>query len=101
MPASLFPAVNPKLIKDYGHNSLRKVKTDKADAKKIASYTLDNWLDLRQYTGMDTLRKQLKTMNTQLDFFTKQKTAAKNNLIRPFGSDLSWRERLLQQPGTQ
>lgn len=74
-------AVNPKLIKDYGHNSLRKVKTDKADAKKIARYTLDNWLDLRQYTGMDTLRKQLKTMNTQLDFFTKQKTADKNNLI--------------------
>ncbi|MEG0377168.1 MAG: IS110 family transposase [Eubacterium sp.] len=74
-------AVNPKLIKDYGHNSLRKVKTDKADAKKIAGYTLDNWLDLRQYTGMDTLRKQLKTMNTQLGFYTKQKTAAKNNLI--------------------
>ena len=55
-------AVNPKLIKDYSHNSLRKVKTDKADAKKIACYTLDNRLDLFQYTGMDTLRKQLKTM---------------------------------------
>ena len=26
-------AVNPKLIKDYGNNSLRKVKTDKADAR--------------------------------------------------------------------
>lgn len=25
-------AVNPKLIKDYGNNSLRQVKTDKADA---------------------------------------------------------------------
>ena len=29
-------AVNPKLIKDYGNNSLRKVKTDKADSRKIA-----------------------------------------------------------------
>lgn len=27
-------AVNPKLIKDYGNNSLRQVKTDKADALK-------------------------------------------------------------------
>ena len=34
-------AVNPKLIKDYGNNSLRKVKTDKADARKIARYGLD------------------------------------------------------------
>ena len=39
-------AVNPKLIKDYGHHSLRKVKTDKADALKIARYALDNWQDL-------------------------------------------------------
>ena len=31
-------AVNPKLIKDYGNNSLHKVKTNKADAKKIARY---------------------------------------------------------------
>lgn len=29
-------AVNPLLIKQYGNNSLRKVKTDKADAMKIA-----------------------------------------------------------------
>lgn len=32
--AGLFvSAVNPKLIKDYGNNTLRKVKTDKADAR--------------------------------------------------------------------
>lgn len=73
--------VNPKLIKDYGTNSLRKVKTDKADALKIARYTLDNWQDLCQYTSMDTLRNQLKTLNRQFAFYTKQKTALKNNLI--------------------
>lgn len=33
-------AVNPKLIKDYGNNTLRKVKTDKADSRKIARYGL-------------------------------------------------------------
>lgn len=33
-------AVNPLLIKQYGNNSLRKVKTDKADSMKIAKYAL-------------------------------------------------------------
>ena len=49
-------AVNPKLIKDFGDESLRAPKTDKADSKKIARFALDRW--------------------------TKdQKTAMKNNLI--------------------
>lgn len=34
-------AVNPLLIKEYGANSLRRVKTDKADAVKIARYCED------------------------------------------------------------
>ncbi len=42
-------SVNPKLIKDYGNNSLRKVKMGKADSRKIAKYGLDNWVDLLQY----------------------------------------------------
>lgn len=74
-------AVNPKLIKDYGNNSLRKVKTDKADSRKIARYGLDNWVELRQYTDMDTIRYQLKTMNRQFGLYTKNKIALKNNLI--------------------
>lgn len=50
-------AVNPKLIKEYcGGNSLRHVKTDKADARKIAGYALDRWAELRQHTPMDTIR---------------------------------------------
>ena len=80
--AGLFvSAVNPKLIKDYDNDSLRKVKSDKADAVKIARYTLDKWLNLRQYSVMDEKRNQLKTMNRQFDFYMKQKTALKNNLI--------------------
>lgn len=74
-------AVNPKLIRDYGNNTLRKVKTDRADSLKIARYGLDNWQDLRQRTGMDTKREQLRLMNRQFGFYMKQKTAAKNNLI--------------------
>lgn len=74
-------AVNPLLIKEYGGNSLRKVKTDKADAQKIARYALDNWANLRDYTPMDTIRYDLKTLNRQFQLASKQKTASANNLI--------------------
>ena len=80
--ANLFvSAVNPKLIKDFSDNSLRKVKSDKADAVKIARYALDTWTELRQYSLMDEIRSQLKIMNRQFGFYMKQKTAMKNNLI--------------------
>ena len=80
--ANLFvTAVNPKLIKDFGDNSLRKVKSDKADAVKIARYTLDSWTELKQYSLMHEIRNQLKTMNRQFGFYMKHKTAMKNNLI--------------------
>ena len=74
-------AVNPKLIKDYGNNTLRKVKTDKADSRKIARYGIDNWAELRQHTPMDTIRMHLKTLNRQQSLYTKTKTMMKNNLI--------------------
>lgn len=80
--ANLFvSAINPKLTKDFGDNSLRKVKSDKADAIKIARYALDSWTDLKQYGLMDKIRNQLKTMNRQFTFYTKHKTSMKNNLI--------------------
>ena len=74
-------AVNPLLIKEYGNNSIRKVKTDKADAIKIARYGLDNWAELREHTVMDKRREQLKILNRQYSLYTKNKTALKNNLI--------------------
>lgn len=80
--AGLFVSVvNPHLIKNFGNNSLRKVKSDPADAKKIARYTLDNWAELRQYSTMDNTRTQLKILNSQFSFFMKQKVASKANLI--------------------
>ncbi len=74
-------AVNPILIRDFGDDSLRTPKTDRADSQKIARYTLDRWTKLRQYGSMDKTRNQLKTMNRQFGFYMAQKTAMKNNLI--------------------
>ena len=74
-------AVNPHLIRNFGNNTIRKVKSDPADSRKIARYTLDNWAELREYSHMDTTRAQLKTLNAQMTFLTNQKVAAKSNLI--------------------
>ena len=74
-------AVNPLLIKEYGGNSLRRVKTDKADDVKIARYALDIWAEFRVYSRMDIFRYDLKTLNRQFHLASKQKTATSNNLI--------------------
>lgn len=74
--------VNPKLIKNYGTGeTLHTIKTDKADAKKIASFTLDKWHVLKEYTNMDEKREKLKAMNRQMSFYIEQRSAEKNNLI--------------------
>ena len=74
-------SINPHLIKNFGNNTIRRVKSDPADSRKIVRYALDNRASLRQYSTMDTTRTQLKTLNSQMDFFTKQKVAARTNLI--------------------
>ena len=75
-------AVNPVLVKNFDTDeSLRSPKTDKADSRKLARYTLDKWDSLPQYGLMDKTRNQLKTMNRQFSFYMDQKTAMKNNLI--------------------
>ena len=73
--------VNPKLIKDFGNNTLRKVKTDKADARKIAKYGLQNWDDLREYTPAEAARAKLKQFSRQYNLYSKMKVQLKNNLI--------------------
>ena len=75
--------LNPLFIKQSGGGSIRKVKTDKADAMKIAKYGLDNWVDLREYTPMDTVRQQLKLCSRQYNLYTKTVVSLQNNLISP------------------
>lgn len=73
--------VNPMLIKDFGGNTLRKPKTDKKDAIKLALYTLTYWLDLKEYKPLEDLRKSLKMLNRQYIQADKVKTMLNNNLI--------------------
>lgn len=73
--------VNPLLIDDYSTNRVRKVKTDKKDAFKIANYALSNWLELREYIPAEDTRKTLKVLNRQYTQYNKILIMQKNNLI--------------------
>lgn len=70
-------AVHAKLIHDYGNNTIRKVKTDKADAVKIANYALDHWMALKPYAPEDDTRLLLKTCNRQYNQYMKLKVSLK------------------------
>ena len=73
--------LNPIVTKQSGAGSVRKVKNDKADARKIAKYGLDNWARLRQYTPADAVRQQLKLFSRQYNLYMKTSVALQNNLI--------------------
>ncbi|EPH71353.1 IS110 family RNA-guided transposase [Enterococcus faecalis] len=72
--------IHAKLIHDFGNNSIRKVKTDKADAIKIANYGLANWQVLSPQSREDEIRTLLKGYNRQYNQYSKTKVALKNNL---------------------
>ena len=73
--------LNPILIHQSGGGSVRKVKSDKKDAIKIAKYGLDNWASLVGYTPVDTARQQLKLFSRQYNLYMKTQVALQNNLI--------------------
>lgn len=73
--------VNAKLVHDYGGDTIRRDKTDRIDALKIAKYCLDKWENLKHYTPADESRKMLKTYNRQLSEYMKLKIMLHNNLI--------------------
>lgn len=71
--------LNAMLIKNFGNNSIRKVKTDKADALKIANYGLTYWHEITEYSPDDDIRIKLKTFSRQYSEYIKLRTAMSNN----------------------
>lgn len=68
-------------VHDYGNDSIRRVKTDKKDALKIAHYGLDRWISLVEYIPDDEQRQTLKLYNRQYNEYMKVKVSLKNNLV--------------------
>ena len=73
--------VNAMLVHDYGNNSLKRAKTDKKDAMKLANCGLDHWLTLPRYVPEEDTRLMLKTCYRKYQQYSKVQTMLKNNLI--------------------
>ena len=89
--AGLFvTAVNLMLIKDFGDNSLRKVKSDKADAVKIARYTLDSWTELKQYSLL-CKSERISSVSSRIIIITSFQTSGYRSIsctLNPFNKNL-------------
>jgi transposase len=90
--------VNPILIHGYGNNSVRRVKTDKKDAVKIAKYGLDNWVELRKYSDVDVVRQQLKLFSRQYGVYSKAVVSLQNNLISLLDRTFSGINQIFKSP---
>ena len=73
--------INAKLVHGYGNNDLRRIKTDRKDAVKLANYGLDRWLTLPRYVPEEDTRLLLKNCYRQYRQYSKVQTVLKNNLI--------------------
>jgi len=90
--------LNPIVIKQSGAGSVRKVKSDKKDAFKIAKYGLDNWTKLREYTPMDAIRQQLKLFSRQYNLYMKTSVSMQNNLISLLDKTFPGADKLFDSP---
>jgi transposase len=90
--------VNPILIRGYGNNSVRRVKTDRKDALKIARYGLDNWNELRECVPDDALRQQLKLVNRQYNLYMKTYMSLQNNLVSLLDKTFPGVEKMFTSP---
>ena len=90
--------VNAKLVHGYGNNDLRRVKTDKKDAVKLANYGLDRWLSLPRYSPEEDTRVLLKNCYRQYRQYAKVQTVLKNNLISMLDTVYPNANRLFSSP---
>ena len=90
--------VNAMLVYNYGNNSLRRAKTDKKDAVKLANYGLDHWLTLPRYVPEEDTRLMLKNCYRQYQQYSKVQTMLKNNLISLLDTAFPDANRLFTSP---
>lgn len=90
--------INAKLVHSYGNNDLRRVKTDRKDAIKLANYGLDRWITLPRYIPEEDTRLLLKNCYRQYQQYSKVQTMLKNNLISLLDTVFPDANRLFSSP---
>ena len=73
--------VNAMLIHDFSDNSIRKLKTDRADSLKIANYALTFWNELPPFNDEDETRLVLREQSRMYERLASTATSLRNGLI--------------------
>ncbi len=63
--------INPYLMKVYRNGDLRKVKTDKIDAKIIANYGIEHWFTMKEFQASEDIYSELKLLGQQYRHYMK------------------------------
>lgn len=88
--------VNALRMKKYCSQSIRKAKTDRIDAVRIASYGLTYWNDLIQVTPLDTVYRELQMLSRQYHRTVSLFIKAKQHLIDLLDQTMPGIQKLLQ-----
>jgi len=76
--AGIFVSViNPLAMKKYASTAIRKGKTDKLDAVRIANYGIDSWFRLTDYSAPEEIYNELKVLGRQYAHYISIKIAGK------------------------
>jgi len=95
--AGLFVSpINPLAMKKYAAVGLRKGKTDKMDAIRIANYGIDNWFKLVNYTAPEEVYAQLQILGRQYYHYINMKVQSKLSLTNLIDRTMPGIKRLLK-----
>jgi len=72
--------INPLAMKKYASVALRKGKTDKLDALRIANYGIDHWFRLVDYSLPEEAYAQLRLLGRQYYHYITMKVSSKLTL---------------------
>jgi transposase len=72
--------LNPAVISKFADVELRRVKTDKADAKVIAAYSQQNAASLRQWEPEPPAQRRLRALVRRLDDLKEMRQMEQNRL---------------------
>ncbi len=88
--------VNALRMKKYSSQSIRKAKTDRIDAVRIASYGLTYWNELIQASPLDTVYRELQMLSRQYHRTVSLFIKAKQHLIDLLDQTMPGIQKLLQ-----
>lgn len=88
--------INPLMMKKYASTVLRKGKTDKLDAIKIANYGIDHWYRVEEHKMNERIYDELRLLGRQYAHYNKLRVDSKLSLTTLLDQAMPGIKRLLK-----